>query len=334
MPVNVAMVGMGYWGKNLVRVFNGLDCLRVICDQDRSRASAARKQCPNVAFNPDYSAVLADPDIKAVVLATPAGAHFEMTRQALEADKDVLVEKPLALKITEAEALVELAESRQRILMVGHTFLYNDAVRWAKDFMDRGELGEVYYAYFQRLNLGRVRQDVNAMWNLAPHDVSICHYWYGETPTLVKAHGVSYLQDGIDDVSFMNLTFPSGRAAHIHVSWLDPFKTRRAVIVGSKKMLFYDDTAADQKITVFDKGIDRKTMDAEMGQFDDFAQFQLVQRAGDIWIPRIDFREPLTQEARHFLDCVQERKTPMSDGRSGLEVVRTLELAQHCCEAS
>ena len=321
---NVAVVGMGYWGKNLVRNFHALGVLRTVCDADATREGAVDEKYPGVAFTAEYEAVLADEAIDAVVLATPAGAHFAMARQALLAGKDVFVEKPLARTVAEAEELVGLATAGNRVLMVGHTFLYNDAVRWVKDFIDCGELGEVYYTYFQRLNLGRVRQDVNAMWNLAPHDVSIAHYWYGEIPDRVEAHGVCYLQDGVDDVSFLNLYFPSGRFAHVHVSWLDPFKTRRAVIVGSKKMVFYDDTSLDQKITVFDKGIDRKSMDAEMGAFDDFAQFQLVQRAGDVWIPRLDFREPLRTEAAHFVECVRERTRPLTDGASGLEVVRTL----------
>jgi predicted dehydrogenase len=212
--------------------------------------------------------------------------------------------------------------------MVGHTFLFNDAVRWVKDYIDKGELGEIYYAYFQRLNLGRVRQDVDALWNLAPHDISIALYWFGEKPEQVTSHGVSFLQPGIDDVSFLSMRFPSGRFAHIHVSWLDPSKTRQAVIVGSNKMVLYDDTSPDMRIVVYDKGIDRKRLDAEMGEFSTFDQFQLVQRAGDIWIPRVGFREPLQLEAQHFVECVREGKRPLTDAQNGLDVVETLARAQ------
>lgn len=300
------------------------------CDSDPKSLSALRDAHPAIEACESMEVLSSRKDIDGVIIATPAGLHYEHVKIALAAGKHVFVEKPLAMTTAEAGELVDKAEASGLTLMVGHTFLYNDAVRWIKTYIAGGSLGEVYYTYFQRLNLGRVRGDVNALWNLAPHDVSIALYWYGESPCEVGAKGVSYIQKGIDDVSFLNLLFPSGRFAHIHVSWLDPVKTRKAVIVGSKKMLLYDDTAADQRITLFDKGIDVKTGKDGMGAipFKDFAQFNLIQRAGDIVIPKINFREPLQVEAEHFVECIRDGKRPLSDGRNGLEVVRTLEAAQ------
>jgi len=335
-PLRLAQVGYGYWGKNLLRVFASAKGaqLQLCCDSEETSRQRAQAMFPGLETTADFDSVLSRSDIDAVVLATPAAAHYEQARAALSAGKHVFVEKPLARTAAEARELVELAEAKRRTLMVGHTFVYNDAVRWVKDYIDRGELGEVYYAYFQRLNLGRVRDDVNALWNLAPHDVSIALYWFGESPRRIAAHGVSYLQNGIDDVCFANLYFPSGRFAHVHVSWLDPSKTRRAVIVGSRKMVVYDDTSADARIMVYDKGIDRTHLTTQLEGFETFAEFQLVQRAGDIWIPNLRFREPLQVEAQHFVDCVREGQTPLTDGRNGLEVVRVLEHADAACRAA
>ncbi|MBN1478608.1 Gfo/Idh/MocA family oxidoreductase [Candidatus Sumerlaeota bacterium] len=327
--MRLAQLGHGYWGRNLLRVFSRVKGAQLIlcCDSQPEAREAAQAAVPGLEVCERPEQVFERDDIDGVIIATPARDHFGQTGAALRAGKHVLVEKPLALTGDEAEELVDLADSSGLTLMVGHTFLYNDAVRWVRDFIDRGELGEIYYAYFQRLNLGRVRQDVNALWNLAPHDISIAQYWFSEIPSDVRGHGVSFIQPGIDDVSFVNLFYPSGRFAHIHVSWLDPSKTRRAVVVGSKKMVLYDDTSPDAKIVVYDKGIDRRhPPDAE--QFDSFAQFQLLHRAGDVWIPRIGFREPLQVEAQHFVDCVTRGERPLTDGKSGLDVVRILTAAQ------
>ncbi|MFH0793047.1 MAG: Gfo/Idh/MocA family oxidoreductase [bacterium] len=327
--MKIAQIGCGYWGRNLFRVFTSMRDVEVAicCDEDPKGREAAKSISPNVETCEDIETVLGRDDIDAVVIATPAGLHHAQAKRVLEAGKHVLVEKPLATSVREAEELVGLAEAKKRILMVGHTFLYNDAVRWIKNYIQQGELGDIYYTYFHRLNLGRVRQDVDVIWNLAPHDVSICQYWYNETPSRVEAHGISYLQSGIADVGFLNMYFASGRFAHIHVSWLDPHKVRGAVIVGNKKMLVYDDASQDQKVVIYNKGIDKKGGNVESFSFDSYADFQLVLRASDIWIPRVDFREPLQVEARHFVTCVMEGKPPLTDGRNGVEVVRTLEMA-------
>jgi predicted dehydrogenase len=319
-----------------MRVFSGAEGAQMVAAADTTPAAreALKALYPQVDVLESFPEILARSDVDAVIVATPADQHHAQVKAALAAGKHVFVEKPMARTVAEAKELLALSTQNDLRLMVGHTFLFNDAVRWVKDFIDRGELGEVYYAYFQRLNLGRVRQDVDALWNLAPHDVSIAQYWFGEKPSSVEAHGASFLQPGIDDISFLSMTFPSGRFAHVHVSWIDPSKTRRAVIVGSKKMVLYDDTSSDMRIVVYDKGIDRKKLDTSLPDFSSYDQFQLVQRAGDVWIPSIRFREPLKLEAAHFVECVRDGKRPLTDGQHGLDVVETLVAAQAAYQPS
>ena len=211
--------------------------------------------------------------------------------------------------------------------MVGHTFEYNAAVQYVEECIDKRELGEIYYIYSQRLNLGVVRRDVNALWNLAPHDISIALRWLKQMPVAVDARGYTYLQEGVEDVVYLNLEFPDGVAVHIHVSWLDPGKVRRTTVVGSEKMVVYDDASTEAKIQVFDKGIDRRGIEGSLGDFDSFGKFQLIQRAGDVLIPRIDFSEPLRSECRHFAECLNEGRRPVTDGHNGLRVVKILEAA-------
>jgi predicted dehydrogenase len=333
--MKIAQLGYGYWGRNLLRVFGmqkGVE-IALCCETEKATQKILAKAEPGIEICADISAVADRKDVEAVVIATPAALHYSQAKMMIQAGKHVFVEKPMARTTAEAEELVALSESMGKVLMVGHTFLYNDAVRWVKKYIEKGEMGDVYYAYFQRLSLGRVRQDVNALLNLAPHDVSIALYWMDELPNDVQAQGMSFLQPGIDDVSFMNLRFPSGRSAHIHVSWIDPFKTRRAVIVGSRSMVVYDDTASDHKITIFNKGIDRFASEPDIGStpFQNFGQFNLIHRVGDIVIPKLKFREPLEVEAAHFIECVREKKRPLTDARHGLEVVRVLEMAQRGC---
>jgi predicted dehydrogenase len=276
--------------------------------------------------------VLSDPDIDAVVIATPVQSHFALARRALEAGKHVLVEKPLARTSAECAELIGHANRAGRVLMVGHVFLYNTAVQRMKAYIDQGELGEVRYVYSQRLNLGQVRHDVNALWNFAPHDLSILQYWLGGTPDRVLARGYSYVQPGIEDVVFMTLDFPGGVGANVHISWLDPFKIRRMTVVGTEKMIVYDDVSAEARITIYDKGVSRTRRagagEPSLGGFETFGEFQLLLRAGDILIPKVDFGEPLANECRHFIDCIKTGATPLTDGASGLAVVRVLEAAQ------
>ena len=293
---------------------------------DEARLQRVGASYPTARQTIDFESVLADPFVDAIVLATPVHTHYKLASAALQAGKHTFVEKPLARSSKEAKQLVELADSQGLILMVGHVFLYNAAVQKVREYIDSGELGEVYYIYAQRLNLGIVRKDVNALWNFAPHDISIINYWLKGRPTKVDAHGYAYLQPGIEDVVFMNLEYAGGQAAGVHVSWLDPNKVRRITVVGSKKMVVYDDVSPDAKIRLYDKGVDRKPGNG-LGRYDTFGEFQLLIRAGDLLIPRIQFVEPLRAECEAFLRAIRENKPPIADGRNGLEVVEVLEAA-------
>lgn len=328
--IKIAVAGYGYWGPNLVRNFYKLPNIEIkkICDSDKCKIARAARDYPDISTTLNYESLLDDADIDAIVVATNVESHFRMARGALLKDKHVLVEKPLALTARDAEELVKLSESRKKILMVGHTFEYNAAVRKMKEYIKKGELGDIYYVYSKRLNLGIVRQDVNAWWNLAPHDISILIYLFEKMPKTVSARGFSYLQKDIEDVVFVNLDFEAGLHAHIHVSWLDPNKIRQMTVVGGKKMLVYDDVSADAKITLFDKGIAKKNISDSLGEFDNFGKFQLLQKAGDVVIPKINFEEPLQIECRHFVESIEKNANPQTDGNNGLRVVRVLEAAQ------
>jgi predicted dehydrogenase len=339
MTTNVALVGLGYWGPNLARNLAILDDARLhtLCDAQPERLERLARQYPGTRVITDFESVLADDEIHAVVLATPVVSHYELAKRALQAGKHVMVEKPLAQTSAQCAELVELAERSGLILMVGHVFLYNAAVRRVKEYIDSGEVGDVHYIYSQRLNLGQVRHDVNALWNFAPHDLSILMYWLGNDPERVIARGYSYVQPAIEDVVFMTLDFPGGVGANVHISWLDPFKIRQMTVVGSKKMIVYDDVSADARITIYDKGVARTRRSTEgrpPGAYETFGEFQLLLRAGDVLIPKVDFVEPLRVECQHFVDCIRSGERPLTDGTSGLRVVRVLEAAQASMAAS
>lgn len=329
--INMAVVGLGHWGPNLARNIAVLPAARLhtICDTQPERLNQFKLQHPEIKAQPDYEAVLADKAIAAVIIATPVHTHFEMAAAALRAGKHVLVEKPLAQTSTECQTLIDLAATNHLILMVGHVFLYNAAVQKVKEYIQSGELGEIYYIYSQRLNLGIIRHDVNALWNFGPHDISIICHWLDATPERVTARGYSYIQPDIEDVIFMNLDFPGGIGSNIHLSWLDPNKVRRMTVVGSEKMVVYDDVSAEAKIVVYDKGVTKKTAEtASLGSYKNFGEFQLLLRAGDILIPKIKFVEPLKLECQHFVDSIQSGRPPLSDGYDGLRVVQVLEATQ------
>jgi predicted dehydrogenase len=333
VTVRIAQVGLGYWGPNLARnlvAVNGGE-LTMLCDSNRDSLERVGRQYRHARLVDDFAAVVDSPDVDAVVISTPVGTHFSMARDALQAGKHVMVEKPLATSSAECEELIRIAREQDLRLMVGHVFLYNAAVERVGEYISSGELGEVYYAYSQRLNLGQIRHDVNAMWNFAPHDLSVLCHWFDAEPTGVLAHGYSYIQPGIEDVVFMGLDFPGGVGANVHISWLDPLKVRRMTVVGSEKMVVYDDVSADAKITLYDKGVTRRMREPaseRLGDFGSFAEFQLLLRAGDVLIPRIDFVEPLQRECQDFVDCIRTGATPRADGLQGLRVVRALEAAQ------
>jgi predicted dehydrogenase len=329
-PIVIAQLGCGYWGPNLLRNYSALSGCRVKCVVDASpeRRGFVEKSFPGTKPLADAEAVFNDPEIDAVVIATPAGTHFDLASRALQAGKHVFVEKPLATKVSEVDELGRLAESRSLIVMAGHTFLYNAAVRYVKKLIENGDLGEVRYIYSQRLNLGRIRSDIDALWNFAPHDISIIQYWLGDPePLAVNRQGMAYIQPDVEDVVFLGVTYPGKIMANIHVSWLDPQKVRKMIVVGSKKMVVYDDVA-DDKIAIFDKGIDKKAVLGQNMDFDVPRPPEFNYRSGDILMPQIKFVEPLRVESQHFLDSIRERTTPYSGLSHARKVVDILERAR------
>ncbi len=318
-PLRVGFVGYGYWGPNILRNLERLATVDVVaaCDANPDNRAKLASAYPHIALTDDLEQLLTGYRLDAVVVATSAPTHAALAARVLEAGLHCFVEKPLTLSSADAAHLVKLAEDNDRILMVGHLMVYHGAIEWIRDYIDSGELGEVRYLYFQRLNLGKVRADENSFWSLAPHDVSVALYLLGETPDRVSANGADYLRDGVHDVVFANLHFPSGRLANIHVSWLDPHKTRRMTVVGSKKMLVFDDMEATDKIWIYDKGVE--PADA-MAYGED-----LTLRFGDIRVPFVKLSEPLGAEMSHFVECCRTGTTPRSSGADGLRVVQVLE---------
>jgi predicted dehydrogenase len=288
------------------------------CDLSAANLAKFSAAYPGVPTTSDLASLLADFDLDAVVVATSAPSHHAVAKQAIEAGKHVYVEKPLTLKSSDAEELVRLADEKGVVLQVGHLMEYHSSVNWIRDRIASGELGDVLYLYAQRLNLGKVRTEENAFWSLAAHDVSIALYLLGEAPDSVSATGAAYLSPGVQDTVFANLHFPSGKMANIHVSWLDPHKVRKFTIVGTKKMLVFDDMEATEKIWIYDKGVGAPTDAMAFGE-------DLTLRFGEIVAPYVPSTEPLSVEVQHFLDCCATGTTPRSDGRDGLRVVRVLE---------
>jgi predicted dehydrogenase len=328
-PLTLAQFGCGYWGPNLLRNFSALPDTHVkyVVDAMPERRAFVEAGFPRTKAVADVDEVLNDPAVDGVVIATPAGTHFDLAQRVLEAGKHVFVEKPLATSVAEVDALAQAADARQRIVMVGHTFIYNSAVRYVKKLIDDGELGEVRYIYSQRLNLGRIRSDIDALWNFAPHDISIIQYWLNDPePSAVARQGMAYMQDGIEDVVFLNLQYPDKVMANIHVSWLDPQKVRKMIVVGSKRMVIYDDVA-DEKIAIYDKGIDRRAIVGEHMDFDTPPAAQFNYRTGAILMPEVKFAEPLRVEAQHFAECIRSGQTPITGLDHARKVVGILEQA-------
>ncbi|MHC4561154.1 MAG: Gfo/Idh/MocA family protein [Planctomycetota bacterium] len=317
--IGVAAVGAGNWGKNLVRNFASLAGveLKYVCDVSEKIRKTMAGLHPQATVSSDVGEALADDAVDAVVVAVEAPLHFEIAAAALRADKHVYVEKPLTLSVAEAEHLVELAVERNRKLMVGHLLEYHPAVNYMKDLLASGEAGDPLYLYFQRVNLGIVRKEENAWWSLAPHDVSVACYLFDAVPVSVSASGQSYLREGIEDVVFANLKFADGRMAHIHVSWLDPHKIRKVTLVGSQKMVVFDDMEAAEKIRVYDKGADKII---SVDSYDE----AITLRTGNILIPKTPGGEPLKMECQHFVDAIVTDALPRSDGTDGLRVVKVL----------
>jgi len=318
--ITVAVIGGGGWGKNHIRNFHQISTcrLKAICDLDEQVLARHRAACDGVETTTRSDDVFGDADIDAVVIATDAPSHFALAKAALDAGKHVFVEKPMTLDPADAQALVDLADAAGKVLMVGHLLEYHPCVLQLKELVDGGRMGDLRYMYCQRVNLGVIRKDENAWWSLAPHDVSVILFLFGAEPVTITAQGQAYLQKGVEDVVFAQMKFADGRMAHIHVSWFDPHKIRKMTLVGSEKMATFDDMEPAEKIRIYDKGVE------DAGTVVGYEQ-SLSLRTGDILIPRTPGGEPLRAECLHFLECIENGRTPRSDGR---DVVRVLDAGQ------
>lgn len=319
--INIGVVGCGYWGPNLIRNFNqNSDCrMKTACDLEKGRLDYIEELYPGIQTTKDFEEFIKDETIDAVAIATPVNTHFPLVKKALEHGKHVLIEKPMAASTDQCKELIKLAKDKNRILMVGHTFEYTAAVNTAREIIQSGEIGDVLYISSTRVNLGLFQNDINVIWDLAPHDISIILYILGKPPISVGGQGKAHFKEGIEDVATITLNFEDGAIAFINNSWLDPNKIRLTNIVGTKKMLVYDDISPNEKIKIYDKGV------VVPPHYDTFAEFQFSYRYGDIRIPLLKEYEPLRFECNHFLECIRENKVPRSDGQSGLRVVSVLE---------
>ena len=318
----VGVIGCGYWGPHLIRNLHEITAggLVAVSDLRAERLEYIGSRFPGVQLFHDYQELLAS-DLDAVAVASPIHTHHTLARDALLAGKHVLVEKPLATSVEEATELVTLARRQRRVLMAGHTFVYNPAVRELRRLVQRGELGRIYYGDAARLNLGLFQRHVNVLWDLAPHDISILMHVLGQHPVMVSARGSSCVQADVHDVCYLEIQFSAGPSAHVHVSWLDPDKVRRLTLVGDRRMVVFDDVSPASKLRIYDRGVERPVTD-------NYGEFELAYRHGEIVIPYIAWREPLRLECEHFIDCVRSGGRPLSDGEQGLGVVATLEAAE------
>ena len=328
--ITVGQIGCGYWGKNILRVLmqsKGVSVRRVV-DLSSPTRNHVRTRYPDLAVSSPEADVFDDSRIDAVIISTPAHDHYRAALLALNASKHTFVEKPLAMSTRHAQELVELAASKELTLMAGHTFLFNSVVNRIKQLIDTGYLGDIHYVYSRRLNLGIVRPDVNVLWNLAPHDVSIIQYWLESEPEAIAAVGGAYLQQGLEDVIFATLKYPGGKLANIHLSWLDPQKVRTITVVGSKKMAVFDDVSTDARLIIHDTGIDVSRNPTRAVGIETFGEFQVSHRHGDTIIPHVPYPEPLAEELNHFFQCIRSGTEPLSGGGHPVSVVRTIERIQ------
>lgn len=318
--LKVAVIGAGYWGPNLIRNFLSADNVDGVlaCDRDADRLAKMRKMFYGIETSEDHREVIARPDVDIVVIATPVSSHHEIAKAALLAGKHCFIEKPMTASVAEAEDLIEIAASKNLKLFVDHTFIYTGAVRKMKEIITSGRLGEIYYFDSVRINLGLFQHDVNVIWDLAPHDLSIMDYLLEQKPAAVSAVGSCHVGNGLEDIAYLTLEFENNLIAHFHVNWLAPMKIRKTLIGGTKSMIVYDDTEASEKVKIYDKGIDVTTRE---GVYDTLVQY----RTGDMLSPKLDQEEALSVGTRHFLDCILNDTKPLTDGNAGLNVVRVLE---------
>jgi predicted dehydrogenase len=328
MSLRFSVIGLGYWGPHYTRVLGELGETELVyaCDVSEQATSLVRNRYPRVRVTRDPVEAIESNDVDAVVVATPTSTHHPLALAALRAGKHVLCEKPLATTAAECDELIEAAQESERVLMVGHTFIFNPAVRMMRHLIAEGEVGRVLYCHTARTGLGPIRSDVNALWDLAPHDLSILFYLIGFEPISATATGQAYLRDGCEDVAFMNLAFEGGTIGAVHVSWLDPYKVRKVTVVGDRRMIVFDDVASDEKLKVFDRGASYETVsDASRGA--DFGEFKALIRDGDIYVPKVPPNEPLKEQVSHFVECCVNGATPETDGVAGRRVIATLEAA-------
>ncbi|HSE97104.1 MAG TPA: Gfo/Idh/MocA family oxidoreductase [Blastocatellia bacterium] len=311
----IAVIGAGYWGINHVRNLHEIGCLAAVCDSSPQSIARINERFPDVRVESDLKNILANPEIRGVVIATPAESHYRMATAAVEAGKDVLVEKPLTLNVSEGERLVELADRRGAILMVGHLLEFHPAILRLRELIESGTLGDLRYIYSSRLNLGKVRREENILWSFAPHDIAIILRLVGSWPSRISASGGTYLQPRIADVTVTHMEFPTGVRAHIFVSWLHPYKEQRLVVIGSKSMAVFDDVSRQNKLQVFDQGVE-------------FVNGEPVTRKNAGVSEPLEEAEPLKQQCLHFLECIRTRRRPLTDGSSGVRVLRVLEAAE------
>jgi predicted dehydrogenase len=327
--IEIAVVGYGYWGPNLVRNFSECDdtCVSVVCDSATQRLAQARKRFPSVECITDFDEVLRRSSIQAIAIATPVRTHYELARRALEAGKHVLVEKPLTMRVDHAEELVALAQRNGLVLMVDHIFVYSPPVLKMKELVDSGKLGKLFFIDSVRINLGLFQHDVNVVWDLAPHDLSIVDFLLGRLPRALSATGGAHAGNEIEDVAYLNLDYGEGLIANFHVNWLSPVKVRQLIIGGSERSLIYNDMDPSEKVKVYDRGIN-------VGEDPEKRREVLISyRSGDVWAPNIPNAEPLGLLASNFAECITHRRTPVSSGESGLRIVKILDAAQRSIKA-
>lgn len=323
--INCALIGYGYWGPNIARSITRIKDvnLSIICDKDKDKLKNAKLLYPQILITDGTDQVLENPRIDAVIIATPASSHFELASKALKSGKHILIEKPITTNTAEARKLIEINKKVKKIAMAGHTFEYNPTVLKMKEVIKDDNFGRVYYIYSTRVNLGQIRGDVNALWNLAPHDISMLNFLLEKMPEEVMSAGASFLQKDIEDVVFVMLRYPNNILAEVHLSWLDPAKERKITVVGSKKMLVFDDLDNEMPIKIYDKRADTGEVAKGLS-----TEYKIKLHSGDIYVPQIESKEPLLEELKHFFECIKENKQPVTGLDNGLNVVRVLEAAQ------
>ncbi|MBV9209883.1 MAG: Gfo/Idh/MocA family oxidoreductase [Acidobacteria bacterium] len=331
--LNIGVIGCGYWGPNLLRNFAENEGAQVswMCDLDERRLASLNRRYPATGATTDYNKLLADASLDAVVIATPVATHYKFAKDALLAGKHVLIEKPFTASVREAEELIELASRQNLTVMVDHTFIYTGAVRKMKETVESGELGDLLYFDSVRINLGLFQRDINVVWDLAPHDLSIMDFIIGREPLAVTATGSCHIERGIENIAYVMLRFADEFIAHFHFNWLAPVKIRRTLLAGSRKMIVYDDIEPTEKIRIYDKGVTTKRSEAGMDREAEYRTL-VSYRTGDVWVPKLDSTEALTYVSQEFLNAIRDSRAPLTDGHAGLRVVRLLEAAQQSIE--